>query len=249
MQVHAFAGLLIPYRGKVAVSHQLFLIGVLHGEIEQGLGSVECIYAARAPGGVVDETESLTERNQLVTHEIDSVVAEDEPVDKVELRHQAPGIILHAVDLIEDALRRELLIFGNRRQKSSPCPEVELVRRHAGIDVGLCARSVAHGTGVAGGAVQIHDINAPHIAPRHAKWEGIGIALVASLVDHAEGRVALVGSMIGQLLRKDFGERDPDPVWNSVHAFAASGAALEKRNLICIVDGAVAGETLDQVKA
>jgi hypothetical protein len=50
---------------------------------------------------------------------------------------------------------------------------------------------------MAGGTVQIHDINAPNIAPRHAKWEGIRIALVPSLIDHAEGRVALVGSMIG----------------------------------------------------
>src|SRR6266849_1320805 len=86
---------------------------MLHGEIQERLGSVEGVDAARPPGAVVDEGEPLAQDQQAFAHEVGCEVPENRSVDQVGLGNQTMGIILHLLDLIEQALPGEFLVQRN----------------------------------------------------------------------------------------------------------------------------------------
>src|SRR4029077_12944630 len=121
VQLHPFSWPLIPDRREVDITDQLFGVSVfLHRKIQERLRSIKSINPPGTPGVFVDETESLSQNQQLVSHQIGCQVSEDQSVDQVRFVRSTMGIVLHLADLVEQTLRGELLVRGNRREEFPP---------------------------------------------------------------------------------------------------------------------------------
>src|SRR5713226_1645296 len=176
---------------------------MLHGEIQERLGSVEGVDAARPPGAVVDEGEPLAQDQQAFAHEVGCEVPENQSVDQVGLGNETMGIILHLLDLIEQALPSEFLVQRNGSEEPAPGAEVECMRRHTGDHPRFAAWCVPHRACVARRAVQIHEVEAPIVAHGHSDWQ-IVTKIFAFLVDHSKRGITASGLLVGQVLGEEY---------------------------------------------
>src|SRR3984885_7433849 len=142
-----------------------------HVEVQERPRGVEGGDAAGAPGVGMDEAEALIQHEHLFPHEVRGIVTEDEAIDEVWLGDEPMRVVLHGVNLVEDALRCEPLVERNGCQKVLEGAEVELLSRHAWHDSGLRAGAVANGAYVADGAVEINDVDAADVAPRYSQGQ------------------------------------------------------------------------------
>src|ERR1700733_3064291 len=213
-----------------------------HVEVQERPRGVEGGDAAGAPGVGMDEAEALIQHEHLLPHEVCGIVAEDEAIDEIGLGNEPMRVVLHGVNLVEDALRCEPLVERNGCQKVLEGAQVELLSRHARHDSGLRAGVVANGAYVADGAVEINDVDAAHVAPRYSHGQ-IVLRIFPLLIDHPKRLVSSSSLMVRQVVGENLREGYPEPVRDSHGALAAGGSIFEVKNIIGILDRLVASKT------
>ena len=242
VQMHAGLLPLVPDRREIHRCLEFLFGQFVHGEIEvAGLAGVEGVGAPRPPFRFLQHPlETAAQRQQLFAHDPDSQRIDCVAVDQVQIlaaRLHQPAHFRNDVVLAEPG------VGTATEEKFLERQDVEGLRRHSRVEFGWALCRVAHGAGMAGGAIHEGAIDALVAAPGHADGQVTFFSISRPLVNHAQRRIALARQMGGAHLR----QRLPDPIGKAEFVLAAGGAIFELLFDVSVFARRIAEEALRHI--